>query len=145
MRILFTLIFIGLLVSLSFSQKAFKQTVDQDPFANSGETTIEQITGIDTVAWRADGGKSVDPTAWTDFTNTITAAEKTTESTQYFSLSNETGWTWYHAIQFNIHQGDSSITSGWTKIGDSQGAITYSVKLDTSGTVTTYTSRLGGN
>lgn len=145
MKILFTLIFFSLLCSVVFGQKIFKQTIDQDPFTNASQTTIGQITGIDTVAWRADVGKGVDPTSWTDFTNTITAAEKTTESTQHFSLSNETGWTWYQGIQFKIYQGDSLITSGWTKIGDTQGALTFSVKMDTSGTVTTYTSRLGGN
>ena len=138
------ILIIVLLSSFGMGQYS-KQVINEDPFANSGENTIKRITGIDTVYWRADVGKGVNPTSWNMFSNTITATEKTTESTQEYSLADESEWKWYQGIQFKIEQGDSVITSAWVNIGNTRGAITFAVKLDTSGTTTMYITRLGGN
>lgn len=136
-------IFFILLSVFCFAQTP--QVIDVEVFGYGSGATIEQITGTDSVYWRGDVGKNVDPTAWYMFTDSITAAEKTAESTHTYILADEDYWTWYNGIQFKIEQGDSSITSQWVYIGNTNGCLTFSVKCDTSGTTTTYYGRLGGN
>ena len=142
-----TVLFLIILLSISlFAQYPNRQVVKAQPFAQGDSAQfIQQITGIDSVYWRGVVGSNTNPTDWTMFSNTITAAEKTTESTQFFYIANETNWYWYESVQFKVEQGDSSITSQWIQTANSAGRLTYAIRLDTVGTTTYYYDDLGGN
>ena len=113
--------------------------------------TISNITKQDTLSWRKwiDGQSG----SWHDVTGGdayITAAEKTGETNQEYTMADEDYWTSCQWIEFAINSGDTAsvgdILSGQGIVASHlKGAITVIVCPDTSGTNTTYTIKVGGN
>lgn len=108
--------------------------------------TIGNITKQDTLQYRKYIHGSAGP--WNDLTdNYISAAEKTAETAQEFVLSDDANWGWMNSIGFRIMSGNGGVNTEARIYGMGRyyGAFTAILTPDTSGTVTTYTLKVGGN
>ena len=129
-----------LLITCGFGQNYMPIAV---PFV-SGNDTIPNLTQ-DTLAWRVIIS-GVDPPAWNDFTDYITAAEKAAETTLVYDISNESNWTWGEYLQLKLYSGGTELTSNSILIGNTNGRITVFVQPDTlAGSKTLYKVRVSGN
>ena len=137
------IIFLIILPLFLFAQgQSEKPMAIQYPFT-SGNDTVPNITEVDTVYW-VGGISGLNWPAWNQFSNYITAAEKTAEKTQVYDLAAETLWTWYDQIKFKIVSGSTTLESNVIPIGRVSGAVTLFVQPDTTGTSTVYKVRFGG-
>jgi len=138
------LIFIILLPILIFAQS---RTLEISLWGTAADT-IGNITVQDTLQYRKYIGGSVGP--WNSISTGsgyISAAEKTAETTQEYDMTDDTNWGWMNAIEFRVKGGATAISTLVKAYGMGKyyGAFTVLLEPDTTGTVTIYTLKLGGN